>query len=239
MSKILEPLPPCPFCRGAELYEVSNGMENYFVECEGCGTSGPVGVDGAKARALWENRLPQTSAASVPTVPVVASSAPVDRALETAAQACEAKKDVEREARLSAEARSRSGKDGELETLRAWLDVSLWNSAMDQCAKIIRSGQAQLPAPQEQPDVDAAGAAGLSFVSVRAAEMTPTQLQAVWEKITDGLVFTDNEMAFAHAVHQHACSLTFPSDELTFSSVVSQDATGKAQVQFAQGPSKQ
>lgn len=47
---------PCPFCGDTNLHETSNGDGFCFVECDTCGTSGPVHETMDGARAEWNCR---------------------------------------------------------------------------------------------------------------------------------------------------------------------------------------
>lgn len=49
----------CPFCGSTDLSVVSNGYESMFVECNSCGTSGPVAPDEQQSVNAWNRRVTQ------------------------------------------------------------------------------------------------------------------------------------------------------------------------------------
>ena len=48
-------LKPCPFCGSADIFETSNGINEYFHECNQCGARGPVVHEGPVANG-WNTR---------------------------------------------------------------------------------------------------------------------------------------------------------------------------------------
>lgn len=46
----------CPFCGGMQTAISSNGVENFFVSCMGCGVEGPAGSTPESANNLWLRR---------------------------------------------------------------------------------------------------------------------------------------------------------------------------------------
>lgn len=57
---VLPDLMPCPFCGSAEVSLWSDGSDHDWgsdwVECELCGTNGPLGSPSAEAVELWNTR---------------------------------------------------------------------------------------------------------------------------------------------------------------------------------------
>lgn len=46
-------LKPCPFCNSNNLYETSNGIDSWFIECHDCGAAGPASFRGQDS---WNTR---------------------------------------------------------------------------------------------------------------------------------------------------------------------------------------
>lgn len=54
MSEVM----PCPFCGDDDLLGTSNGQECYYIECNGCGCSGPAMSNVSDATTAWNTRTP-------------------------------------------------------------------------------------------------------------------------------------------------------------------------------------
>lgn len=57
----MEKLKPCPFCGtfGPGLYVTSNAYDAPFVECNNCGSCGPVEATEERAIESWNSRAPE------------------------------------------------------------------------------------------------------------------------------------------------------------------------------------
>jgi Lar family restriction alleviation protein len=50
---------PCPFCGSDDLHSTGNGVYSSYIECNGCGASGPAADHADNEQALWNRRAAQ------------------------------------------------------------------------------------------------------------------------------------------------------------------------------------